>query len=109
MKKITLSRIGEVLQKMYDTGISLGLSSEPDCGYAYRGETENFEIEIPVAYPEGYNCERIEDVISPMADNVCTRFPKHEFSKWYQDTIGFDEPGYVTHHIISIDHLTERS
>lgn len=84
MKKIELSQVGEVLRKMYKTDITITLVCIPDCGITYSGGNDDVIFEFPEKYPHGLNPQKIEDVVTLIANVICENLPLHPFSKWYR-------------------------
>lgn len=81
-----MNETGEVLQKIYDSGINLKLFWVPNSGIDWEICDENNEIierstvNASISNPEW---GKIEHSVSALAYEIHRLYPKSDFGKWY--------------------------
>ena len=83
MKKIVLSQVGEVLQKMYDSNISLSMAALCDLGFTYVATHERCQLQCPEEFPEELDVRKVEDMLTVLCYTISVDLPKNEFTEWY--------------------------
>lgn len=76
-------RIGEILQKIYDSEINVQITSEWDAGFNFRigDEMNGWEDHSRVDYTIADHT-KLEQVVSALAFCVAAIYPDAKFSKW---------------------------
>jgi hypothetical protein len=86
VKQFTISETGEVLQRIYDSGVNLKLfwTREGGIDWEIRDENnapiEKSSVNASISNPEW---GKIEYSVSALAYEIHRLFPQSSFSKWY--------------------------
>jgi hypothetical protein len=84
MKCIRRSEVGEVLQRLYDSGQDIRIESRFDIGYFFNiGNSFNGDDKRYRAGESKNDRYRIEKAITDIAEKVSTHYPESDFARWW--------------------------
>jgi hypothetical protein len=83
LMKIDIKDVGEVLQKLYESEISMHIKSEWDNGIDAGIGTEYSGINW---ITKNYNTN-ITEVVAELAEAVAEKYPDSDFANWYSNEI----------------------
>jgi hypothetical protein len=83
MKRFRKEEVGEVLQRLYDSGISIYIDCFADDGFDVKLPSEVLTFPTFII-DNDMDSRKIEDAVSVLANGAALQYPESEFNDWYK-------------------------